>query len=137
METRELKPILESLIFAAEEPVGLAALSGILEDQGVGKNEIHSALTELMSDYNDNETKGLMLREVGDAWQFVTKPVAASFVEKLNVSKPKTLSQAALETISIIAYRQPVVRSEIEQIRGVDSGGVLKTLLERGYIKIV
>lgn len=137
MEIKELKPILESLIFAAEEPITLATLCTIFDGQGVGKEEVNAALTSLMADYNDHETKGLMLRQVGDAYQFVTKPSVASFVEQLNVSKPKTLSQAALETLSIIAYRQPVVRSEIEHIRGVDSGGVLKTLLERGFIKIV
>lgn len=137
MEKSYLKAILEAVIFAAEEPIGLTALCGILEKQGAGKNEVKAGLQELMSDYNENETKGLMLREVGLGYQFVTKPNVAEFVNKLDVSKPKTLSQASLETLSIIAYRQPVVRSEIEQIRGVDSGGVLKTLLERGYIKIV
>lgn len=135
MEPQTLKSILEALIFASEEPIGLATLCTIIE--GADKGEIQAALAELTADYNDNDAKGLMLREVGGAWQFVTKPSAAAFVDKLNVDKPKTLSQAALETMSIIAYRQPVVRSEIEQIRGVDSGGVLKTLLERGYIKIV
>lgn len=135
METKELKGVLEALIFAAEEPIGMAALCGILEE--VTKSEIQTALSELTAEYNENGSRGLLLREVGGAWQFVTKPSAAAWIEKLHVDKPKTLSQAALETISIIAYRQPVVRAEVEQIRGVDSGGVLKTLLERGLIKIV
>lgn len=137
MEKVVLKSILEALIFASEEPIGLAALTGVLEEKGVTKNEIQSALQEMMQEYNEGDGRGLLLREVGGAYQFVTKPSLAELVQKLDVAKPKTLSQPALETLAIVAYRQPLVRSEIEQIRGVDSGGVLKTLLERGLIKIV
>lgn len=137
MDITELKPFVEALIFASEEPLGLAGLTGILEEKGATKGEIEQTLAVLMQDYNENSSRGLLLREVGGGYQFVTKPELAGVVQKLNVEKPKTLSQASLETLAIVAYRQPVVRSEIEQIRGVDSGGVLKTLLERGFIRIV
>lgn len=137
MEKHHLKAILEAVIFASEEPIGLSTLTGILESSGTSRTEIQQALQELLQEYSENSNRGLLLREVGGAYQFVTQPRLASFVQQLDVDKPKTLSQAALETLAIIAYRQPLVRSEIEQIRGVDSGGVLKTLLERGFIKIV
>lgn len=136
MELNPIKSILEALIFASEEPIGLATMAGILEE-AAAKSQIQEALAKLMSEYNENPAKGLMLRELDGAYQFVTKPEAAPYLQKLTVDKPKTLSQAALETLSVIAYRQPVVRSDIEQIRGVDCGGVLKTLLERGLIKII
>lgn len=103
----------------------------------MGRSEVKQVLQELMGDYKNNEAKGFLLREVGGGYQFVTKPELGEWVQKLNVEKPKSLSQAALETLAILAYRQPIVRSELEAIRGVDSGGVLKTLLERGFIKIL
>lgn len=137
MEKSQLKPILESLIFASDEPLGLTTMAAVLEQEGVGKSEIKEALSEMMQEYQTDAGKGFFLREVGGAWQFVTKPAFAEFLQKLDVEKPKSLSQASLETLAIIAYRQPAVRSDVEQIRGVDSGGVLKTLLERGWIKIV
>lgn len=137
MEIKELKPILESLIFAAEEPLSLNAMTLVLAESGADKNQVKTALEELARDYNDNAEKGLLLREVGGGFQFVTKPATASWVQKLNAAKPRTLSQPSLETLAIIAYRQPIVRSEVEAIRGVDSGGVLKTLLERGLIRIL
>ncbi|MBI5299612.1 MAG: SMC-Scp complex subunit ScpB [Deltaproteobacteria bacterium] len=137
MEKHELKPVLEALIFASEDPITVSGLSLLLQEAGVEKGEIDAVLQELKQDYNENPTKGLFLREVAGGYQFITKPDLANWVLKLNVSKPRSLSQAALETLAVIAYRQPAVRSELEQIRGVDSGGVLKTLLERGLIKIM
>ncbi|OGQ47157.1 MAG: SMC-Scp complex subunit ScpB [Deltaproteobacteria bacterium RIFCSPLOWO2_02_FULL_46_8] len=137
MEKQELKPILEALIFASEDPITISGLCLLLQETGVEKGEVDVALQELKQDYNDNPARGLFLREVGGGYQFITKPDLANWVLKLNVSKPRSLSQAALETLAVIAYRQPAVRSELEQIRGVDSGGVLKTLLERGLIKIM
>ncbi|MDO8527935.1 MAG: SMC-Scp complex subunit ScpB [Deltaproteobacteria bacterium] len=137
METNELKPILEAMIFASEEPLTVNAMTLVLSEAGVEKDQVKAALEELVRDLNDNAEKGLLLREVGGGFQMVTKPTMASWVQKLNVAKPRSLSQASLETLAIIAYRQPLIRSEVEAIRGVDSGGVLKTLLERGLIKIL
>lgn len=137
MDHHELKPILEALIFASEEPISVAGLALVLQEAGVEKKSLEAAMEELKQDYNDTPSRGVFLREVAGGYQFTTKPDLASWVLKLNVSKPKSLSHAALETLAVIAYRQPVVRSDIEQIRGVDSGGVFKTLLERGLIKIL
>lgn len=136
MTSINLKQILEALIFAAEEPLSLATLAALVEELGADRNAVREALDELAKEYNEG-AKGLMLREVGGAYQFVTRPEVANWVAKLDAAKPKLLSQAALETLAIVAYRQPLVRSEVEAIRGVDTGGVLKTLLERGLIKIL
>lgn len=137
MEINELKPILEAMIFAAEDPLSLNAIALVFQETGIEKKRIEEALEVLAKDYNEDAAKGLMLRQASGGWQFATKPDLAVWMQKLNVAKPKTLSQPALETLAVIAYRQPVIRSEIETIRGVDTGGVLKTLLERGLIKIM
>lgn len=136
MERINLKKILEGMIFASDEPLKISDLAPIFENSGAGKTEIKEAIEELKLDY-DQEGHGLLLRQVGEGYQFVTKPDLAEWLQKLTLSKPRTLSQASLETLAIIAYRQPIVRSEVDVIRGVDSGGVLKTLLERGLIKIL
>ncbi|MDO8494246.1 MAG: SMC-Scp complex subunit ScpB [Deltaproteobacteria bacterium] len=135
METKQIKSAIEALIFAAEEPIGVAALMGILEE-GTTKAAIEEALSVLTQEYASEE-KGLLLREVGGGYQFVTKPSQALFLQKLQSNKPRSLSPASLETLAIVAYRQPIVRADVDTIRGVDSGGVLKTLLERGLVKIV
>lgn len=137
MDTLELKPIVEALIFVAEEPLSVGAITLILEDQGVTKKEVEESVNLLIETYNNNEHAGIQLIEVAGGYHFRTKPMMANWIQKLNVPKPIRLSQPAMETLAIVAYRQPIVRSEIEEIRGVDSGGVLKTLLERELIKIV
>ena len=137
MEINELKPILEAMIFASEEPLTLNAIALVFQETGIEKKKLEEALEALAKDYNEDAAKGLMLRQVSGGWQFATKPALSVWMQKLSVAKPKSLSQPALETLAVIAYRQPVIRSEIETIRGVDTGGVLKTLLERGLIKIM
>lgn len=136
MDQQLLQSILRALIFASEEPLGLPAILGALESEEISKDELQTALGALMEEYAEGKC-GILLRKIGGGYQFVTEPRVAPFVQKLNAAKPRSLTQAALETLSIIAYRQPIVRSEIETIRGVDSGGVLKTLLERGFLRIV
>ena len=137
MDKAKLKSILEGLIFTAREPLSLNGFNAILSDLNLERKDLKEALDELVDDYNNNEAHGLQLREIQNGWQFVTKESVALWVGKLDVSKPKHLSQPSLETLAIIAYRQPTIRAEIENIRGVDSGGVLRTLLERGLIKIL
>ncbi len=136
METHELKRIVEAMIFVAEEPMTIGALELVFAESGVEKSALREAIDAIMADYHTREG-GIELREVAGGYQFRTKPSVANWIQRLNVPKPTRLSQAAMETLAIIAYRQPTVRAEIEDIRGVDCGGVLKTLLERNVIKIV
>lgn len=133
----ELSAAIESVIFVAEEPMTQKALMLLFAEAGVAKADVVSSLDEIRERYAADPARGIELREVAGGFQFRTKAAFAGWIQKLNVPKPTKLSQPSLETLSIIAYRQPVVRSEIEDIRGVDSGQVLKTLLERDLVKII
>jgi len=133
MEEERLKAILESLLFAAGEPVPLARLAAVLDN--VARDAIKKALGEMMLGYGAG-ARGVMLEEVAGGYQLRTPKEHALYVRKLLAAKPPRLSRPLLETLAIIAYRQPVTRPEIEQLRGVDSGGVLETLLERRLVRI-
>ena len=132
MEEERLKAILESLLFAAGEPVPLARLAAVL-DNVVARDAIKKALGEMLVGYG---ARGVMLEEVAGGYQLRTPKEHALYVRKLLAAKPPRLSRPLLETLAIIAYRQPVTRPEIEQLRGVDAGGVIETLLERRLVRI-
>lgn len=134
MEIEQLKSILESLIFVSEEPVEQKQLSGLAGK--VKKKLVTQALNELKEEYAARGG-GIELVEIAGGYQFRTPAENAKWVGKLFESRPQRLTRASLETLAIVAYKQPLVRSDVERIRGVDSGGVLKTLLERELIKIV
>ncbi|MCE9624942.1 MAG: SMC-Scp complex subunit ScpB [Deltaproteobacteria bacterium] len=102
-----------------------------------GRAEIQQALQELAEEYLNNPTRGILLTEVANAWQFRTRPENAIILRQFYQPKPTKISKPSLETLAIVAYRQPVTRAEIDAIRGVDSGGVLKTLLEKNLVRIV
>ena len=133
MATDELKRILECLLFAAESPLSLERLS-LLVDRP--KGEVKPLLQELIANF-ERSGHGFQLAEVAGGFQFRTREAYAAWVRKLSKDRPFRFSQAALETLSMVAYRQPVTRSEVEYLRGVDSGGVMKTLLEKGLIRIL
>lgn len=137
MELHELKAVLESYIFVAEEPVSENDFTELLQPEGVQKDTIRVALQQIELDWNTNPERGLQLMQVGGGYQFRTKETIAPWLKRLAIPKPVKLSQPALETLAIIAYKQPCIRGEIEEVRGVDSGGVIKTLIERGLVKIV
>ncbi|MBU4483905.1 SMC-Scp complex subunit ScpB [bacterium] len=138
MEKQQLKPIIEALILVSEEPISINDIMKIFQEEDcVDKSMVKEVLKMIEDDYAQNLDKGIRVREVGGGYQICTKPEMATWIQRLNESKPMRLSQAAMETLAIVAYRQPVVRADVEDIRGVDSGGVLKTLLERGLVKIV
>jgi len=134
MTDLELKPILESLIFVSDAPVRLETLMEILRESS--KEAILEEIHRIRKEYEE-ESKGLELVEVAGGYQFRTKPKWAEWIHRLKKAKAVKLSRSALETLAIVAYRQPIIRPEIEEIRGVDSGWVLRTLLEKGLIKIM
>src|SRR5688572_23956369 len=102
-----------------------------------GETTLESALEELRSHY-DTEGHGVELIEVAGGWQILTRPEYTEAIERAQLAqRPQRLSAASLETLAVIAYRQPISRAEIEEIRGVSVGGVLKTLLERGLVDVV
>jgi segregation and condensation protein B len=129
-----LKPIIESLIFVSETPLSADRLKAIMED--VDRRDILLALTELRGEYEDRQG-GFVLQEVAGGFQFRTHPDCSEWIKKLLKPSPTRLSRAALETLAIIAYKQPIIRADIEHIRGVDSGGVLRLLLERKLIRVL
>jgi len=133
VEEEQLKAILESLLFAAGEPVSIARLGNALES--VPREEIKKALAEMAVAYRE-QRRGMVLEEIADGYQLRTPSEHAPYLRRLLSAKPPRLSRPLLETLAIIAYRPQITRPEIEQLRGVDTGGVLETLLERSLIHI-
>jgi len=131
---QELKYIIESLLFVAEEPLPVAKLRGILETFD-GK-EIRTALEVLAEEY-DQRGGGFLLREVAGGWQMRSRPEYHEWIKRMLQPSPQRLSRAALETLAVIAYKQPIIRADIEHIRGVDCGGVLRQLMERKLVRVL
>lgn len=129
----ELKAALEALLFVADQPMRIDRLVEILESE---KPRVQQGLDALMKEFAERDG-GIVLEQVAGGYQFRTATRFAESIRKLSRSKPSRFSRAALETLAIVAYRQPITRAEIEYLRGVDSGGVVKTLLERKLIRIL
>ncbi len=127
-----LVSILHSVIFAADKPLTLANIKKVLDDPDT--KVLRAALRALQDIHHQ---MGVQLVEVAGGYRFRTNPEHARWVKKLVPEKPIRLSRAALEVLAVVAYRQPVTRAEVEDIRGVDCGGVLRSLLERSLVKIV
>ncbi len=132
-QKNQQKYIIECLIFASDIPLTVEKIKAVLEDKST--KEIKVLIEELIQDYQ-NLDRGIFVREVANGFQFCTKPEYAHLVQKLRKTKPYNLTQPTLETLAIVAYRQPVTKAEIELVRGVDCGGVLRTLLEKKLIAI-
>ena len=135
MENSQLKAIIESLIFVSETPLTLDRIKEVLGE--VNKKDLQRLVSELIEEYQQAAGRGFILTEVAEGYQFRTRPEYADWIRKLKKTKTSSLSQPALETLAIIAYRQPVTRMDVEKIRSVDSGGVLRTLLEKKLIQII
>lgn len=130
----DLKPIVEALIFASPEPVTLKALCKLLDTEP--REDVEAAIAGLRADYE--RPGGLQVVEVAGGYQIVTRPEFHEWVRRLfHERTTQKLSVASLETLAVIAYRQPVTAPEIAEIRGVNTAGVLGTLVDRKLIKIV
>jgi len=124
---------IEAIVFASDEPVPIQKLRDLL--QGAPSANIRQALSELQAHYSE---RGIHLREVAGGWQFRSAPEFASVVQQLWKTRPPKLSRSMLETLAIIAYRQPATRAEIEALRGVKvSSSMVAALQERGWIKVL
>lgn len=134
--SKHLQCILEAILFAANKVLSLDALYNLLqEDLAPSRPEIRVALTALMEAYQD---KGISLVEVGGGYRFQTKKEYSAWVSRLWEEKPQKYSRAMLETLALIAYRQPITRGDIEEVRGVVvSSTIMKTLQERNWIKVI
>lgn len=128
----ELMGAAEALLFVSDEPVSSAKLAAILEISPVEMDEV---LTELAAEYAD-ENRGMQLREVAGGWRFYSHPAYHDLIERYVISwDTRRLSQAGLEVLAIIAYHQPVTRAGINAIRGVNSEGVVSSLVEKGLVR--
>ena len=134
MEREDIKSIIESLLFVADGPLTIQRLGEVLE--GVEKEDLRSTLDELQAEL-ENSRRGVRLVEVAGGYQLRTAKVNADWVKKFLGGRPARMGRATLETLAIIAYRQPITRAEIEAIRGVDVDGVINTLLDRSLIRAV
>ena len=130
----ELPSIIESLIFTAESGLSTDRICELLNE--FERAEVKSALSELV-EYHQERGGGFDLVEVAGGWQFRTRPDFHRYITRHIKTRAAKFSQSALETLAIIAYRQPITRAEIEHLRGVDCGGVLKTLLEKHLVRIL
>jgi segregation and condensation protein B len=127
----KLRSIVESLVFAAENPTTIRQLADLTGAQSEELKAILEALEE------EQRERGIQLIAIGGGYQFRTNPDNAGFVRKLIAGRPARLTRPMLEVLSIIAYRQPITKPEVDEIRGVDCGGTLRVLLERNLLRIV
>jgi segregation and condensation protein B len=131
IDRAKLKQALESLVFVSDRIVTAAQLGRAIKGRAALVREL---MAELMQDYRG---RGVEIVEVGNGYQFRSAPACAPFVREFVAQKPVRLTRAQLETLALIAYRQPITRPEIDEIRGVDSGSAMRVLLERNLIKMI
>ncbi len=131
MEREEIKAVIENILLVAEQPVSEVQFKNLLGDE-VEKVSLRSALEELINEYN---SRNLQILQVAEGYQLCTRHDFSGWVRKfLKFDKTTKLSQPSLDTLAIIAYKQPLTKAEVEEIRGVDSSGVVRTLLEKKVI---
>jgi segregation and condensation protein B len=131
MDDVRLRQALEALLFVSDEPMSPGSLAQAVE---VDRRTVEATLHAMAADYEERSS-GLALRNVAGGWRFSTHPDAAPFVEQFVLSnRHARLTKAALETLSIVAYKQPVTRHQVSAIRGVNSDGVLRALTDRGLV---
>jgi len=132
MDMNPARSIIENILFIADSPITIEKIGEVFNGE-MNKGEIKKIMDELKTDYN---ARGIQLVEIAEGYQLCTREEYAEWIKKFyKIDKGSKLSQASLETLSIIAYKQPITRIELEEIRGVDSGGVVRTLLEKNLIK--
>jgi segregation and condensation protein B len=134
MNTQDAKRVLETALICANQPLPLRAMRSLFDDQ-IGTDTLRSMLDELVRDWNG---RGVELVAIASGWRFQSRPELREFLDRLHPEKPPKYSRAVLETLAIIAYRQPVTRGDIEDIRGVMVGSqIIKQLEDRGWIEAI
>lgn len=137
MSDLPIKTIIEGLLFVSGEPLSLEKMAQAFEEEEIPPDRLARLVDDLINEYEEMG-RAFVLRSVAGGFQFRTRPEISSYALRLMDKKsPARLSKAALETLAIIAYRQPVLRAEVEKIRGVDAGGMIKALLEKELVRVV
>ncbi len=130
----EVKRIVEALLFSVQEPISVRKISEIVE--GTEAKEIREVIQQLREEYDTNDMV-FQIEEIANGFQLLSRPEYHEWISKIRKKSGESkLSQQALETLSIIAYKQPIIRADIEAIRGVQSGQMIRTLIEKGLVKI-
>ncbi|MCG3203710.1 MAG: Segregation and condensation protein B [Elusimicrobia bacterium] len=137
MEKEHAKKIIEALLYMTDHALSLSEIAQVLDQKSFSEEEIHSLIKEISLQYDSNGSP-LRVVELAGGFQVATRPDMAPWIRRLFKERLTVrLSPSSLETLSIIAYKQPITRGDIEQIRGVEASGVMETLLERRLIKVV
>jgi segregation and condensation protein B len=135
LDIQAVKAAVEAVLFASEKPLTLAQVTGALE--GVERKVVHQVLDELRAEY-DEQGRGFRVAEIAEGWQLLTRSQHAAVIRRLHRMKSANrLTRPSLETLAIIGYKQPLTKAEIEAIRGVNSDGVMHSLLERRLVRTV
>lgn len=129
-----LKGIIEALIFASDQALTVEKITEVVHE--VRREEVVQTLHQLIDEYKDRDG-GIIIKSVAGGYQFRTREEFAPWIAKLKAGRPASLTQASLETLAIIAYRQPIVKADIERLRGVEVSGTLKGLLQKKLIRIM
>src|ERR1700733_8548095 len=134
MNTQDAKRVLETALICANQPLPLRAMRNLFDDQ-IGSDTLRSMLDELVRDWSG---KGVELVSIASGWRFQSRPELREFLDRLHPEKPPKYSRAVMETLAIIAYRQPVTRGDIEDIRGVTvATQIVKQLEDRGWVEAI
>ncbi len=135
METAEIKKILEAVLLCADEPLSVSRLMQVFDDEAISAQDLGCILNDLADDWRE---RGVQLVQVSTGWRFQSVAFVQRYIERLKPEKPAKYTRAVLETLAIIAYKQPVTRGDIEEIRGVTvSSQIIKVLEDRGWIEVV
>ncbi|MBY6064720.1 SMC-Scp complex subunit ScpB [Pseudidiomarina sediminum] len=137
MQQQQLKQLIEALVFVAEAPMNVQQIVDhfLAHGRDVSRQQVRNVLAELQSDYQE---RGIQLQQVASGYRFQTRAELGGIIAGLWQEKPPRYSQALMETLALIAYRQPITRGDIEEVRGVSvSSQIMKTLQERGWVKVV
>jgi segregation and condensation protein B len=135
MEQEQLSSVVESIIFISDRPVSLTRLMEVLGEEIISEQELSSVISTIKEKYQESG-RGFELREAQGGFHFCSKVQNVEWIRKFLSTKPFRLSRSALETLAIIAYRQPITRAEIDKVRGIDSSHLMRVLIERGLVKM-
>ena len=136
MKFDEIKQVVEAVLFAAEEPLSNKEILRVIDEVDIDLKSITKSVEVLQSEYDSNK-RAFTIRKIANGWQMVTIDAVKPWMRKLYAKRQnQSLTQRALETLSIIAYNQPITKSEIEEIRGVNSDGIVRSLIEKDLITV-
>lgn len=134
-DAESLAPILEALLFASPEPLGASAMKKAFGEEF--PRDVLAQALEILKERTNTDGRGIVLTEVAGGWQFQTREDCFPFVRRIaRTQREEKLTPAAIETLSVVAYKQPVTRAEVDGIRGVASGPIVRSLMDRGLVKV-